>query len=215
MSKEYDHLFKVLLCGESETGKSAFLIRSVKGTFNEKYHPTIGVEFATQTIEYKSQKIKLQIWDTAGQERFMSLSSAYFKGAAGVFVVYNVTNKATFNSVEKHFNQAKEMCSHDTVFILMGCFSDQNDKRQVTYQEGCDKANKLGIAFIEVSNKGGENTKEALNLMTEYMFNMKDTGQAKVVSAALHSSEEKKGEEMKKESENKEESKAKIFFMQK
>ena len=96
-NQEYDYLFKVLLIGNSGVGKSSLLLRFTDGEFTDNFMPTIGVDFKVKTVTLDSKQTKLQIWDTAGQDRFSTITSSYFKGAHGVLVTYDITDRESFS----------------------------------------------------------------------------------------------------------------------
>ena len=107
-----DYLFKIVLIGESAVGKSNLLSRFARNEFFPNSKSTIGVEFQTQRIEIDGKEIKAQIWDTAGQERFRAVTSAYYRGAVGALIVYDVSRRQTFDSIERWLNelQSKHFC---------------------------------------------------------------------------------------------------------
>jgi len=128
--------------------------------------PTIGVDFKIRTINVDGMTIKLQIWDTAGQERFKTITSSYYKGAHGIIVVYDISDRDSFakvtewmNEVEKH---AEETCSQ----ILIGNKNDLEDQRQVNYNEAKDLADHFNVRFLETSAKNAQNVEDAFTLMT-------------------------------------------------
>ena len=98
--EEYDFIFKVLLLGNSDVGKSSMLLRFVDSVWNDAFTPTIGVDFKVKTLEINNKRVKMQIWDTAGQERFRTVVSTYFRGAHGILLLYDVTNKDSFKNLE-------------------------------------------------------------------------------------------------------------------
>ena len=92
MEEEYDYIFKVLLVGNSDVGKSSLILRYVDQIWNDVFVPTIGVDFKVKSLEIENKSIKLQIWDTAGQERFRNVISSYFKGANGILLIFDITS---------------------------------------------------------------------------------------------------------------------------
>ena len=105
--EEYDMIFKVVLIGDSGVGKTNILSRYVRDDFSIETKSTVGVEFGSKVLKVNNTSIKIQIWDTAGQERYKSITKAYYKGAKGAFVVYDITRKETFSSVEKWVDELK------------------------------------------------------------------------------------------------------------
>ncbi|PWA65829.1 Ran GTPase [Artemisia annua] len=99
------YLFKIVLLGDSGVGKSNLLARFARDEFYSNSKSTIGVEFQTQKMEVKGNKVKAQIWDTAGQERFRAVTSAYYRGAVGALVVYDVSRRQSFDSVGRWLNE--------------------------------------------------------------------------------------------------------------
>jgi Ras-related protein Rab-1A len=158
---EYDYLFKVLLIGDSGVGKSALLTRFTDRTFTDSYMITIGVDFKIQTIKLDDKIIKLQLWDTAGQERFRTITSAYYRGANGIIIVFDLSDKETFDHV-KIWMAEIENYSNDVKLMLIGNKNDiEGSKRQVSYEDAKEFADKLGISYIETSAKTSINVKEA------------------------------------------------------
>merc|ERR1719158_1486425 len=136
MSEEYDYLFKVVLIGDSGVGKSNLLTRFTRDEFKSDSKSTIGVEFATQTIQVDKKNIKAQIWDTAGQERYRAITSAYYRGAVGALLVYDITREVSFEDVKSIWLQ--ELRTHadeKIVIMLVGNKSDLRHLRHVTTEE--------------------------------------------------------------------------------
>ena len=115
---EYDYLFKVVLIGDSGVGKSNLLSRFTRNEFNLESKSTIGVEFATRSIQVDNKTIKAQIWDTAGQERYRAITSAYYRGAVGALLVYDIAKHLTYENVERWL---KELRDHAGKFTI--CYS--------------------------------------------------------------------------------------------
>ena len=116
-----EYLFKVVLIGDSAVGKSNLLSRFATNEFNQNSKATIGVEFQTQAVEIDGKEIKAQIWDTAGQERFRAVTSAYYRGAVGALLVYDISRKTTFDSVERWLNELTSTFL-GTPFVMIRCF---------------------------------------------------------------------------------------------
>ena len=103
--QDYDYLFKVLLIGNSSVGKSSLLLRFVDNQWNDLFVPTIGVDFKIRTMEIDNKNVKLQIWDTAGQERFKNITASYYRGAHGIFVVYDISDNESFKNINNWMNE--------------------------------------------------------------------------------------------------------------
>merc|ERR1712116_1104 len=108
MAKTYDYLFKLLLIGDSGVGKTCVLFRFSEDAFNSTFISTIGIDFKIRTIELDGKKIKLQIWDTAGQERFRTITTAYYRGAMGIMLVYDITNEKSFDNIKNWIRNIEE-----------------------------------------------------------------------------------------------------------
>jgi len=165
MNPEYDYLFKLLLIGDSGVGKSCLLLRFADDTYSDSYISTIGVDFKIRTLELDSKTVKLQIWDTAGQERFRTITSSYYRGAHGIGIVYDVTDRESFNNV-KHWNaEIDRYASEGVTKVLIGNKSDMADKKVVTYDEGKELADSLKMEFLETSAKEAQNVTKAFETM--------------------------------------------------
>ena len=146
-NKEYDLLFKLILIGDSCVGKSNILLKYLKNQFNENSKTTIGVEFGTKNIIINNKRIKIQIWDTAGQERYRSITSAYYKGAKGALIVYDITRKNTFDNIDKWITDLKLNLDKNICIIILGNKSDLIDKREINKNDGIKKAEMYKTLF--------------------------------------------------------------------
>eukprot|EP01002_Notosolenus_urceolatus_P011663 NODE_4033_length_848_cov_46.964956_g3342_i0.p1 GENE.NODE_4033_length_848_cov_46.964956_g3342_i0~~NODE_4033_length_848_cov_46.964956_g3342_i0.p1 ORF type:complete len:208 (-),score=52.29 NODE_4033_length_848_cov_46.964956_g3342_i0:99-722(-) len=165
MSTEYDHLFKILLIGDSGVGKSCLLLRFADDTYTESYISTIGVDFKIKTIHLDGKTIKLQIWDTAGQDRFRTITSSYYRGAHGIIVCYDVTEMESFNNVKTWLKEIEKYASEDVRKLLVGNKCDLVVRKVVDYQVAKDFADELGVPFLETSAKNSTNVEQAFTKM--------------------------------------------------
>jgi small GTP-binding protein len=153
----YDYLFKILLIGDSGVGKSNLLLQFSENKSCDSYITTIGIDFKIKTVEIDGKKIKMQIWDTAGQERFRTITQAYYRGAQGILIVYDRTNRESFLNVSKWLADISNHTSDSIVKMVIGNKLDVETKEPVTYEEGKELADKHGIHFFETSAKTGKN----------------------------------------------------------
>mmetsp|Transcript_9114 Transcript_9114/g.15911 ORF Transcript_9114/g.15911 Transcript_9114/m.15911 type:complete len:205 (+) Transcript_9114:60-674(+) len=152
---EYDHIFKVLLVGDSGVGKSCLLLRFTQDRFQESTTSTIGVDFKVKYISFGDTKCKLTIWDTAGQERFRTLTSSYYRGAQGVILVYDVSRRETFDDLSEVWLREVDMYTtiDEAVKMVVANKTDLEGQRQVSTQEGQEFAKRHGCLFVETSAK--------------------------------------------------------------
>lgn len=149
---------KILLIGASSVGKSSLLLRFTDDEFlsAEETTATIGVDYRIKGIEVGGKRFKLSIWDTAGQERFRTLTSSYYRGAQGVIIAYDVTQRDTFDALPTWFNELDTFTtSPEVVKIIVGNKVDKEFSRVVSTQEGQAFADKMGCLFVECSAKKG------------------------------------------------------------
>lgn len=158
-AKNYDSIMKILLVGDSGVGKSCLLVRFVEDRFNPSFITTIGIDFKIKTVDINGKKIKLQLWDTAGQERFRTITTAYYRGAMGIIIVYDVTDERTFTNVRQWYKTVTEHSNDDAQIMLVGNKSDM-ENRVVTYEQGDELAKELHVQFIESSAKDDTNVNE-------------------------------------------------------
>jgi len=169
----FDHLFKIVLVGDSGVGKSNLLSRFTRNSFTTDEKSTIGVEFATRVIPMAdSKKIKAQIWDTAGQERYRAITNAYYRGALGAMLVYDVTKQSSFENIPRWLRELREYANRDIVLVLVGNKADLVDKslRQVTEEQAKQLAAEYDLPFMEASAKSGFNVDEAFTLIVKNIY---------------------------------------------
>jgi len=164
IAEEYDYLFKVVLIGDSGVGKSNLLTRFTRDEFKSDSKSTIGVEFATQTIQVDKKNIKAQIWDTAGQERYRAITSAYYRGAVGALLVYDITSEKTFESVKTMWLEELRSNADDNIIImLVGNKKDLHHLRAVSTEAGRAFAEANNLSFIETSAQQRDGEKCSLS----------------------------------------------------
>ncbi|TYH34187.1 hypothetical protein ES332_D13G111500v1 [Gossypium tomentosum] len=147
---DYDYLIKLLLIGDSGVGKSCLLLRFSDGSFTTSFITTIGIDFKIRTIELDGKRIKLQIWDTAGQERFRTITTAYYRGAMGILLVYDVTDESSFNNIRNWIRNIEQQASDNVNKVLVGNKADMDEsKRAVPTSKGQALADEYGIKFFE------------------------------------------------------------------
>ncbi|XP_041350488.1 ras-related protein Rab-35-like [Gigantopelta aegis] len=178
MAREYDHLFKLLIIGDSGVGKSSLLLRFADNTFSGTYITTIGVDFKIRTVDVGGEKVKLQIWDTAGQERFRTITSTYYRGTHGVIVVYDVSSGESFANVKRWLHEIDQNC--DVVNrILVGNKDDDADRKVVLTQDAERFADQMGIQLFETSAKENKNVEEMFLAITKLVLVSKKESQKK------------------------------------
>ena len=155
-------------------GKSNLLLRFADDSFTNSYITTIGVDFRFRTINIDMKIIKLQIWDTAGQERFRTITSAYYRGAHGIIMVYDVTNYQSFKHVEEWLNEINRHCVENTQKIIIGNKSDLSDNKKVSYEEALKYADLLNVSFLETSAKNGTNVETIFLTVAKLLIDTKD-----------------------------------------
>eukprot|EP00879_Flechtneria_rotunda_P003109 GHRR01003330.1.p1 GENE.GHRR01003330.1~~GHRR01003330.1.p1 ORF type:complete len:205 (+),score=51.42 GHRR01003330.1:70-684(+) len=151
----YDHLFKVLLVGDSAVGKSCLLMRFTADRFDDVTTSTIGVDFRVKYLTLNGKRVKLAVWDTAGQERFRTLTSSYYRGAQGIIFVYDVTRPESFENLERIWMKEVDIYSNieDSVKMVVANKVDLESERAVTKQQGHDFARNMGCLYVETSAK--------------------------------------------------------------
>eukprot|EP01104_Vermistella_antarctica_P007148 TRINITY_DN178_c0_g1_i2.p1 TRINITY_DN178_c0_g1~~TRINITY_DN178_c0_g1_i2.p1 ORF type:complete len:218 (+),score=43.40 TRINITY_DN178_c0_g1_i2:206-859(+) len=157
----YDYLIKLLLIGDSGVGKSCLLLRFSDDSFTPSFITTIGIDFKIRTIKLDGKLIKLQIWDTAGQERFRTITTAYYRGAMGILLVYDVTDEKSFSNIRNWIRNIEQHATESVNKMLLGNKCDMVDRRVVDTERGKELADSYGIKFLETSAKNSINVEEA------------------------------------------------------
>lgn len=167
--RDYDYLFKLLIIGDAGVGKSSLLLRFADNTFTSAYINTIGVDFKIRTVTVGGKKIKLQIWDTAGQERFRTITATYYRGTHGVIVVYDVTERDSFESVRKWMAEIDNNCDteQNTVNrVLVGNKTDMVEQIVVGKEEAEAYAKGINVPHFLTSAKGNDHVEDMFHCIT-------------------------------------------------
>ena len=160
-----DLFFKIVVVGDCAVGKSNILSRYINNQFSKESKSTIGVELSSKCFKIDNKVIKINIWDTAGQERFTSITSAYYKGAKGALIVYDITRQDTFDNIDKWLRELRLKINVDIKVFVLGNKSDLSLLRQVDYEEAKRKAEKLKVKLYETSALDSKNINEAFKTL--------------------------------------------------
>ncbi|RDX72042.1 Ras-related protein RABA5e [Mucuna pruriens] len=166
-----EYLFKVVLIGDSAVGKSNLLSRFARNEFDANSKATIGVEFQTQVVEIDGKEVKAQIWDTAGQERFRAVTSSYYRGAVGALVVYDITRRGTFDSINRWLQELTTQNDSTIARMLVGNKCDLENIREVSTEEGKSLAEEEGLFFMETSALDSTNVQTAFEIVIREIYN--------------------------------------------
>lgn len=170
----YDHIFKFIMVGDSGVGKSNISSRFIKNQFDIESKTTLGVEFFTKDVIINHTNIKVQLWDTAGQERYKSIVTSYYRGAIGIILVYDISNRTSFNNLIFWLQQIETYCPNNIKILIIGNKNDLTD-REISLEEGRLFANQLGALFMEVSALHNYKICESIELLVnDIYFNTHD-----------------------------------------
>lgn len=172
LAEDEEYLFKFVLVGDQGVGKTSLLKRFTQNVFNLGQQPTVGVEFATRIMDIHGTRVKAQIWDTAGQERYRAITSAYYRGAVGGLLVYDITARNTFGHVQRWLKELRDHADIGIVIMLVGNKCDLSLTRAVSTEEGAAYAAQQKVLFVETSACDATNVdtcfESALNSIYEY-----------------------------------------------
>ncbi|XP_049631542.1 ras-related protein Rab-19 [Suncus etruscus] len=164
--ENFDYLFKVILIGDSNVGKTCVVQHFTSGLYSEAQQNTIGVDFTVRSLEVNGKKVKMQVWDTAGQERFRTITQSYYRSAHAAIIAYDLTRRSTFESVPHWIHEIEKYGAANLVIMLIGTKSDLWEQRCVLFEEACSLAEKHGLlAVLETSAKESRNISEVFLLM--------------------------------------------------
>ncbi len=195
--------FKIVIVGDSFVGKTNIMSKYLKNKFNENSKATVGVEFGSKQFNIEGHLINAQIWDTAGTEKYKAITSAYYRGAKGGFVVYDITRKDSFKSVDKWVNDLIAAGDKKMIILVIGNKCDLEEKREVTKEQGENKARFLEVAFMETSALSGENLDKAFEMMMNEIYKKIDEIKVEEYDDKLEEGEDINLNKKKEETERK------------
>ena len=173
--KKEDYKIKLIIVGDSGVGKTNLITRFASDKFNQNSKATIGVEFIYKTLKINNEIFKIEIWDTAGQERYKSITSAYYKGAKGAIVVYDITSEQSFRNIEIWIHEVKGKALNNLQIMIIGNKTDLYKERKISKEQGIQKAKTLNLNLFEASALDKTNVNEAFNcLLKEIYLNIKN-----------------------------------------
>jgi Ras-related protein Rab-1A len=188
----FDNTIKLLLIGDSSVGKTNFIFRFVDNRFQTVHLTTIGFDFKSKIVTLPNSKktLKLQIWDTAGQERYMSLNQNLFLKVHGVILMYDISNRESFDHLTKWLDLIKDAIN-DIPIVLVGNKIDKEEERLVSYNEGEQLAKELNISFFESSGKENKNVKEPFYSLCEEIINKMKNERTSTNNFSINNQKEK------------------------
>ncbi|KAL9973356.1 hypothetical protein ACROYT_G019799 [Oculina patagonica] len=184
---DYSYLFKIILIGDANVGKTCLVKRFTKGFFAPSQGPTIGVDFTIRTVEVDGEKVKLQVWDTAGQERFRSVTQSYYHNADGVIITYDITSRKSFENLQEHWlDDVHRFTSKKTMLMyIVGNKSDLSHEREVDFRSAQMIAENEHCTAMETSAKESDNVENLfMSLATQLKRNIKSVEAAETKDIA-------------------------------
>lgn len=184
--------FKLVFLGEQSVGKTSLITRFMYDSFDNTYQATIGIDFLSKTMYLEDRTVRLQLWDTAGQERFRSLIPSYIRDSSVAVVVYDITNRKTFENTRKWVDDVRGERGNDVIIVLVGNKTDLNDKREITQAQGEEEAKKNNLMFIETSAKVGHNVKTLFRRIAQALPGMEgesQQGQSQMIDVNINPSQ--------------------------
>ena len=172
-SKQFDYTFKIVMIGDSGVGKSCILLRFADDKFNENFYATIGVDFRFKNVMVDDKSVKLQIWDTAGQERFKTITSAYYRGADGIIIVYDITDRNSFAHIKDWLDDVNKYTDDNPLKIIVGNKIDLIKDKQISNNDMKTMTAQTGIEIIECSAKDSIKINDLMEIMTKKLIEKK------------------------------------------
>ena len=173
MEDNCDLTLKILIVGDSCVGKTNFVNKFLGKDFNDNYMSTAGLDLKNRNIVLKNKKVRIQIWDTAGQEKYKAITRNLFLKVMGTIIIYDITNKNTYNNLQNWINLIKEECGKHMRILIVGNKSDLDSQREVSKEDAINYAKHEKAQYIETSSKTGENVLKAVTILSEKIMENK------------------------------------------
>ena len=183
---DYDIKLRIMMIGDSTVGKTSILRRYCKNEFLTKYVSTIGIDFQFKNMIKFDKKIRMQIWDTAGQERYKVVAKNYFNSSDGFIIIYDITNRESFNNIDNWISQINDVANKEVKFILFGNKNDLEESRIVSADEGTEMAEKYSMKFYETSALTGDNINEGFDFLVDELLKDENRLSKKINSIELN-----------------------------
>ena len=197
-TEKFDVKIKIMTLGNSDVGKTSFILRFAKNSYRDTKLITLGIDLETKIIALNNKKYQIDLFDTAGQERYKSISLNTVKNADGIILMYDITNQKSYDSISEWMEKISENLESDIPIILIGNKCDLNKERIISKEEGKELSNKYQLSFFETSNKTGENVEEAvLDLINKIIKTKKNDIADKEKSIELNKNDFKEKEKCK------------------
>ena len=164
---------KFVFLGYAQAGKTAIINRYVYNTFTDTYQPTYCLDFLSKTVHVSSRTIRLQLWDAGRQDRFRSVIPSCIRDCAAAVVVYDVTNRKSFEAIDSLVRDVRPERGREAVIMLVGNKIEAQFAREVSFEEATMKSLQLGVSFMEVSAKTGDHINELVQAVTQAVFGVK------------------------------------------
>ena len=160
-------ILNIIIIGDASVGKTNLLSQYISNIFNEDTRPTIGADYSIKVHQIQDKKINVRFWDTAGQEKYRAISKKFYKDAHGVILVYDVSNRQSYEYLQNWKKEIEENCKENTIVMLIGNKSDLVEDKKVSEEDGKKFAEDNDFFFLETSAKENENVQESFNLLID------------------------------------------------
>ncbi|CAD8070029.1 unnamed protein product [Paramecium primaurelia] len=174
--EQCDYVFKFIIIGNGNCGKTSLLYHYIHEKQIANVKQTLGVEFSAKIIQVKQKRIKMQLWDTAGQERYRALTKAYYRGALGALIVFDVTNSDSFEALQEWIKHARDYSKPSIQIIIIGNKIDLEKERVISEQSAKQFCQENDVQYVETSATTGYQVNEAFTQITIKILDLLQQG---------------------------------------